>query len=178
MTAGGCAGGEVLPSFIGGGSRSTAQESEPAPPSNSNSANANFKAFAGRGTSIGGAPLVAAGSAPPRYDSQGASASRARSTPETRAAASAAASDANDNNAAGSGGAGGRRQGSALVAMLEAKKSGNRSTTDSSSALTTSEDVGHSMDPTSDGKHAVRKSDDDKDDGANYAGLNETEDSV
>lgn len=60
--------------------------------------------------------------------------------------------------------------------MLEAKKNkgSTQSTGDSSSALTTTEDVGHEMDPANDGKHGRKSSEDQVD----YAGLNETEDSV
>lgn len=67
VTAGAAMGGSILPSF---GNATAAREqdaprSDPAPAS-SNSANAAFKSFAGKGTSIGGAPISAApASAPP-----------------------------------------------------------------------------------------------------------------
>jgi len=99
----------------------------------SNSANANFKSFSGKGLSIGGEPV-----APPRFTSNGASASRARSTPETRAASSAASSVESDR--APSGG----RPGNALIAKLEEKK--RIEALGNTSALT-NEDVGHVMNP-------------------------------
>ncbi len=89
-----------------------------------NSAAAGFKAFAGKGKSIGGAPIEV-----PRYDSQGASASRGRSTPATRdasAAASSMSSSSNDDSASKENApnpkAPGARAGSALIAKLEEKK--------------------------------------------------------
>ena len=92
ITAGSAMGGEVLPGFImnrGSAQESNADnESAAATAASNNSQAANFKAFSGKGQSIGGAPVSAA---PPRFDSRGASASRGRSTPETRAAAEAAA---------------------------------------------------------------------------------------
>ena len=58
MTAGGCSGGEILPSFMNQARNQNQEETKEE--AKTNSANANFKAFAGKGTSIGGAPLVAA----------------------------------------------------------------------------------------------------------------------
>ena len=142
-----------MPASYGGGS--SARESAAAD-EESKTENPNFKAFSGKGTSIGGAPVVAA----PRFDSQGASASRGRSTPETRAAAS---------SAAGSSG----RQGSALIAKLEEKK--KMEAAGSTSALT-STDVGIDMEP--DYEEPLNQAPGDDKDGAAYGQVNETDDSI
>lgn len=90
ITAGASMGGEITASAMSGafGGSSTARDSnadnEATTAASSNTTNANFKAFSGKGMSIGGAVIE-----PPRFDSQGASASRGRSTPATRAASSA-----------------------------------------------------------------------------------------
>jgi hypothetical protein len=71
ITAGNACGGEILPSFMnraGSSAREApAEESKSgsAAAAGNNSAAAGFKAFAGKGKSIGGAPINAA----PRYDS-------------------------------------------------------------------------------------------------------------
>ena len=120
-SAGDAMGGQIMPGTNSGGSlfgalrggnreqAAPADNESGAAAASSNSANTNFKAFSGKGTSIGGAPLV---TEPPRYDSMGASASRGRSTPETRAASAAASSSSSQSG----------RQGSALLAKLEEKK--------------------------------------------------------
>ena len=90
ITAGNAMGGEVLPSFITRNRQAneqTASESGTAAAASSNSAASSFKAFSGKGKSLGGTPVEA-----PRFNSQGASASRGRSTPATRASSSAASS--------------------------------------------------------------------------------------
>ena len=74
---------------MGGTAREANADNEAGTAAGNNSVAANFKAFSGKGTSIGGNALPAE---PPRYNSQGASASRGRSTPETRAAAAAGSS--------------------------------------------------------------------------------------
>ena len=167
VTAGASCGGQILPSFGQRAGGATASEANAAAdPAATNSAAANFKAFSGKGTSIGGNPVRAAASASaPRVPHTGASASRGRSTPETRAAA---ASGANP----------GARTGSALIAKLEEKKrqeSVTASDAGSTSALTTT-DVGHEMDPDD---NEIRRAKDDKD-SAVYAkiNLNDTENSV
>ena len=141
-TAGDCMGGTIMPGtssggFLGGlrGGNATeapADNESGSAAANSNSMAAGFKAFTGKGTSIGGAPVQAA--APPRISNTGASESRGRSTPATRAA-SAASSSA--SSASGEG-----RQGSALIAKLEEKK--RIESLGEDSALTTT-DVGHEM---------------------------------
>ncbi len=108
-------------------------ESGAAAAAGSNSANANFKSFQGKGLSIGGDPI-----APPRFDSAGASATRGRSTPATRAeSAASSGSDGGNKSAA-------NRPGNALIAKLEEKK--RLEALGNESALTT-EDVGHDMNP-------------------------------
>ena len=88
-------GGQVYPGmggFLGGGSSAQEQpaaDNEAAASTANNSSAANFKAFAGKGTSIGGTDVAVP---PPRFDSNGASASRGRSTPATRAASAAGSS--------------------------------------------------------------------------------------
>ena len=158
ISAGNAAGGEIMPASYGGGSsaRESAAADEESKAASTSSMSANFKSFAGKGTSIGGAPVVAA----PRFDSQGASASRGRSTPETRAAAS---------SAAGSSG----RQGSALIAKLEEKK--KMEAAGSTSALT-STDVGIDMEP--DYEEPLNQAPGDDKDGAAYGQVNETDDSI
>ena len=87
ITAGAACGGEILPSFMNRAGPSTARETSAEESKGSdaaasnNSAAAGFKAFSGKGKSIGGAPIS--------VPSTGASASRGRSTPATRAASSA-----------------------------------------------------------------------------------------
>ena len=91
ITAGAACGGEILPSFINrAGQQSSARESNAEESKDvaagNNSAAAGFKAFSGKGKSIGGAPIS--------VPSTGASASRGRSTPATRAASSASSESA------------------------------------------------------------------------------------
>ena len=100
---------------------------------------------------------------PPRYDSNGASATRGRSTPETRAASAA------------SGQSGGGRQGSALIAKLEEKKRQEKQQNADDSALTTT-DVGHDMEPQAD--DVVNNAPDKDDDNAAYAAVKETDSSI
>ena len=159
ITAGGAAGGEIVAAggaFGGGSTSREAPADEESKAGSSSSMSANFKAFAGKGTSIGGDPVAAA----PRFDSQGASASRGRSTPETRAASSAAAGSAG-------------RQGSALIAKLEEKK--KMEAAGDSSALTTT-DVGVDMEP--DIEEPLYQGPGDDKNGAAYGAVNETDDSV
>ena len=145
ITAGNAMGGQISGGFMGSimnrGGNAGAQETDAdnesgaaatSTAASNNSANANFKSFSGKGLSIGGDPV-----APPRFNSNGASASRARSTPETRAASAAASSVESDR-------APGGRPGNALIAKLEEKK--RMEALGNSSALTT-EDVGHDMNP-------------------------------
>ena len=139
ITAGNAMGGTITassfsgPMGMGGGSTAseTNADNEATATAGSNSAQTNFKAFGGKGVSIGGTPIEA-----PRFDSQGASASRGRSTPATRAAA--AASSGNEERKAS------ERPGNALIAKLEEKKRMEKM--GDSGALTT-HDVGHSMQP-------------------------------
>lgn len=149
--------------FMGRGS-SSASDSSAAESSSTastaasnNSAAAGFKAFSGKGKSIGGNPVGDA-QPPPRINSQAASASRGRSDPASRAAAQPAAP--------------GARAGAALVAKLEEKK---KAEANSSSAIATT-DVGHDMDPL-DNEGKVHADPEDKN-AAAYAAINETGDSV
>ena len=125
------------------------------------SSSANFKTFSGKGTAIGGTPVVAA----PRISSNGSSASRARSTPETRSAAQAAQGHINTSPSR-------ERQGSALIAKLEEKK---RTESLGNSFALTSTDVGHEMNSDS---ISIVHNIDDKEATAIYGKVNETEDSV
>jgi len=161
VTAGASCGGTILPSF-NAREQAASSSTEPAtgPAASSMSSNANFKAFSGKGTSIGGAPVLAV----PRIESSGASASRARSTPETRSAAASSGSTGAQ--------ASGERQGSALIAKLEEK---NRMESFGETSALTSTDVGHEMDP--DSNDTIRASDDKEDDGM-YGKVNDTEDSI
>ena len=165
ITAGSSMGGSILPSFMNG--RSSAQESNASNNATSTAASsssaAGFKAFAGKGQSIGGTPVEVG----PRYSSNGASATRARSTPETRLAAAAASLPVGEPVRAP-----GARTGSALIAKLEEKK--RQETAADSSALTTT-DVGHDMEPVD----ASSRAGDDKNSAA-YAkvNLNDSENSV
>ena len=167
ITAGNAMGGQIYNGFIGsmmnrGGS---AQESaaadeeskEPAP-----AAKTNVKSFSGQGVSIGGAPIEA-----PRFDSAGASATRGRSTPATRAASMSSASDSGAKSSNPSS-----RPGNALIAKLEEKK--RMETLGNESALTT-EDVGYDMNPQERGHNAPDKG---ADDDVPYIKVNETGDSV
>ena len=79
ITAGRAMGGSILPSF-------NARENSTAAAS-SNTVTSKFKAFGGKGYEIGGEPVTV-----PLIQDTGASASRARSTPETRATAASESS--------------------------------------------------------------------------------------
>ena len=93
ISAGDAMGGTIsgISGPMGGSARESNADNESgtSTAAGNNSVSANFKAFSGKGQSIGGAALPAE---PPRFNSQGASASRGRSTPETRAAAAGGSS--------------------------------------------------------------------------------------
>ena len=170
ITTGNSMGGEVLPSFMNRAASSSGAASETASAStaaSNNSAAASFKAFSGKGKSLGGTPVEA-----PRFNSQGASASRGRSTPATRAASSATESSIDSAAAAqpSVSSAPGARAGAALIAKLEEKK---KQEAESTYAVTTT-DVGHDMAPGSEDDMIPAE---DKDSAA-YGKLNETENSV
>ena len=94
ISAGDAMGGTIsgISGPMGGTAREANADNEAGTAAGNNSVAANFKAFSGKGTSIGGNALPVAER--PTYNSQGASASRGRSTPETRAAAAGNSSGA------------------------------------------------------------------------------------
>ena len=134
-------GGAVMSGPMGGTAReaNADNESGTSTAAGNNSVSANFKAFSGKGQSIGGNALPAE---PPRFNSQGASASRGRSTPETRAASAASTASTSSSGAPGN-----QRQGSALIAKLEEKKRKEKKEANTSALTTDETDVGHEMEP-------------------------------